>query len=155
MHMPEPERAIAEAYRVLRAGGRYAFTVWATPKTHQFFAVVTEAVRAHGKLDVPMPQGPPAFRFSDADECRKTLAAAGFRDVDVRTIPLVWRGRSGRECLDLIYNSSMRTAMLLQRQAPDALERIHDAIVAGAERFRKGDGIEMGWPAVLTSAAKG
>jgi ubiquinone/menaquinone biosynthesis C-methylase UbiE len=154
LHMPQPERAVAEAHRVLRTGGRYAFTVWATLKTHQFFAVVTAAVKAHGNLEVPMPSAPSAFRFSDADECKKTLSAAGFRDIDVRSIPLVWRGQSGRECLDLIYNSSMRTAMLLQRQAPEALERIHRAIVEGAERFRKGGGIEMAWPAVLTSATK-
>jgi ubiquinone/menaquinone biosynthesis C-methylase UbiE len=76
LHMPEPEPAIAEAYRVLRPKGRYAFTVWATLKTHQFFAVVTAAVQAHGNLEVSMPPAPSAFRFSDADECRKTLTAA-------------------------------------------------------------------------------
>jgi ubiquinone/menaquinone biosynthesis C-methylase UbiE len=31
LHMEHPERAVAEAYRVLRRGGRYAFTVWCTP----------------------------------------------------------------------------------------------------------------------------
>jgi ubiquinone/menaquinone biosynthesis C-methylase UbiE len=34
LHMPSPDRAIAEAYRVLKAGGRYAFTVWASPDRH-------------------------------------------------------------------------------------------------------------------------
>ena len=31
LHLARPEAAIAEAHRVLAAGGRYAFTVWARP----------------------------------------------------------------------------------------------------------------------------
>lgn len=154
LHMPEPEKAITEAYRVLLPGGRYAFTVWATPETHEFFAVVMAAIQAHGDMEVPLPPAPPIFRFSDPDECENVLAAAGFADINVQTIPLVWRGSSGRECLDLIYNSSVRTAMLLEHQAPEALERTHRAIIDGAEKFKKGDGIEMAWPAVLASATK-
>ncbi len=154
LHMPEPEKAIAEARRVLRPGGRYAFTVWATPETHEFFAVVMGAIQAHGDMEVPLPPAPPIFRFSDLDECKNALAAAGFVDANVQSIPLVWKGSSARECLDLIYNSSVRTAMLLEHQAPEALEKIHQAIIDGVERFKKGDGLEMAWPAVLASAAK-
>ena len=29
--LPHPEQAFAEGYRVLRRGGYFAFTVWATP----------------------------------------------------------------------------------------------------------------------------
>src|SRR4051794_5201106 len=31
LHLAQPDLAFAEAYRVLRAGGRFAFTVWAVP----------------------------------------------------------------------------------------------------------------------------
>src|SRR5207253_5020018 len=31
LHLGRPEKALAEAHRVLRAGGRVAFTVWDTP----------------------------------------------------------------------------------------------------------------------------
>jgi hypothetical protein len=30
--MQHPEKVMEEAYRVLRSGGRYAFTVWCTPE---------------------------------------------------------------------------------------------------------------------------
>lgn len=154
LHMPEPEKAVAEAHRVLRPGGRYAFTVWATPDTHEFFAVVMAAIQAHGDMEVPLPPAPPMFRFSDLDECNNALADAGFAHINVQTIPLVWKGRSGQDCLDLIYNGSVRTAMLLEHQAPDALEQIHRAIIDGSEEFNRGDGIELAWPAVLASATK-
>jgi len=34
--------------------------------------------------NVPLPPGPPFFRFSDAGECDNVLKIAGFRNVDVR-----------------------------------------------------------------------
>ena len=37
------------------------------------------------------PEGPPFFRFSDQAEFRRTLAHAGFTDVQVRTLTLTWR----------------------------------------------------------------
>ncbi len=154
LHMPDPEKAITEAGRVLRPKGRYAFTVWDTPEKHEFFAIVLAAIRKFGDVDIPLPPSPPMFRFSDPDECRTVLAGAGFTDIDVRTIEPVWRGRTGRECLDLIYSGTVRTAKLLERQAPEALDEIHRAIIDGAEEYRKGDVIELAWPAVLTSAAK-
>lgn len=154
LHMAEPERAIAEAHRVLRPGGRYAFTVWDTPENHEFFAVVMSAIQSFGDMNVPLPPAPPIFRFSEMDECKNALAEAGFTQINIQSIPLTWTGRSGRECLDLIENGTVRTAMLLEHQSPEVQESIRNAIVDGVEKFKKGDDIEMAWPAVLASATK-
>ena len=154
LHMPQPEKAIAEAYRVLRSEGRYAFTVWDTPETHEFFALIMSAIQAHGNMDVPLPPAPPIFRFSDMDECRTALLDTGFSNVRVETLPLVWKGKSGQDCLDLIYNGSVRVGILLERQSPEVVEKIHSAVIEGAETFRRGADIELAWPAVLASASK-
>jgi ubiquinone/menaquinone biosynthesis C-methylase UbiE len=37
LHIADPDRAIAEAFRVLRPDGRFAFTVWAGPRPARFF----------------------------------------------------------------------------------------------------------------------
>jgi ubiquinone/menaquinone biosynthesis C-methylase UbiE len=39
--------AIAEAYRVLRPDGRFAFTVWSGPDRHDFFAIALKALQEH------------------------------------------------------------------------------------------------------------
>lgn len=154
LHMADPDRAIAEASRVLAAGGHYAFTVWATPDRHQFYNLVLGAISTHGRLDVPLPPAPSLFRFSDADESRKVLMTAGFSAITVSEIPLVWRCASAQDAVEVIYKSTVRTAMLLERQAPEARERIHQAIIEGVERFRQDGGYAMDFPAVLVAARK-
>lgn len=154
LHMPEPQRAIAEAHRVLRRGGCYVFTVWDTPQTHEFFAIVMGAIQKYGDPDVPLPPAPPMFRFSDPDTSREALSRVGFSQIEVQTIPLIWRGNSGRACLDLARNGTVRAAMLIEHQTPEAQKKIHRAIIDGAEQFRDGDTIEIAWPAVMASAVK-
>jgi len=154
LHMPDPDRAVAEAARVLRPGGRYAFTVWCAADKHDLFAVVLGAIQAHGTMDVPLPPAPPIFRFSDPAECEGALRAAGFAEIEVREIPLTWQAPSAEDVVDVVYRSTVRTSMLLEAQAANAREKIHAAIIEGAARFKTGDVFEMAWPAVLACAAK-
>jgi hypothetical protein len=72
----------------------------------------------------------------------------------VREIPLTWRISAAQDVLDMIYNSTVRTVMMLDAQAPEARERIHAAILESAEKYRAGGGYEMAWPAVLSAARK-
>jgi SAM-dependent methyltransferase len=154
LHIADPDRAIAEAYRVLRPDGRFAFTVWAGPDRHDFFAIVLKAIEAHGNTQVALPPAPPIFRFSDAVECRKALAQAGFVDMSVVELALKWRAPSVEAILDCLYKSTVRTSMLLERQAPAARDRIHQAIRDAATRFARDEAYEIAWPAVLASARK-
>ena len=154
LHLAEPDKAISEAFRVLRSGGRYAFTVWCSPDKHEFFNLVLGAIKAHGTLDVPLPLAPPIFRFSDPKECKSALSAVGFVEVEVNELPLVWEPTSPREVLDLIYKSTVRTAMLLEMQATDALERIHQAVLDGVLQFKRGDAFRVAFPAVMAVGRK-
>ena len=51
------------------------------------------------------------------------------------------RPTSGEDVLALIYKSVARTPMMLERQTEEARERIHRAIVEGAEKYRRDDSI--------------
>src|SRR4051812_15424281 len=95
LHLARPDTALAEAHRVLTPGGRCALTVWAAPDVSVGFGIVLNAIDTHGRMDVPLPTGPPFFRFSEAAEASRSMAAAGFVDVRVETVPLIWRLPSG------------------------------------------------------------
>jgi SAM-dependent methyltransferase len=153
LHVAEPERALAEARRVLRPGGRLAFTVWSAPQQgNELFALVLSSIQRLGRLDVPLPPAPPIFRFADPDECRRTLSAAGFGSIGVSTTPVEWRGDDTDALIDNLYRSTVRTALLLQAQDDSARRAIHEAIAAGAERTRGPGGMRLAMPAVLVSA---
>lgn len=136
------------------AGGHYAFTVWSTPDRHQFFELVLGAIKEHGRLDVPLPPAPSLFRFSDPEESRKVMASTGFDGITVTEIPLVWRCATAQDAVEVIYKSTVRTAMLLEQQTAQERERIQKVIIDGAARFREGRGYALAFPAVLVAGHK-
>jgi SAM-dependent methyltransferase len=153
-HFPEPDKALSEAFRVLRRRGRGAFSWWCAPDTHEFFALVLGAVKTHGSLDVPLPPAPPMFRFSDPAECARSLGAVGFEDVHVQEHAPAHEFSSPDDVLDLIYKSSVRTAMVLELQSKEARERIHEAILAGVREYERDGAFRIGWPALVMSGRK-
>lgn len=154
LHLGRPERALAEAQRVLRPGGRVGFTVWAPPDAALAFGIVLEAIRRHGRPDAPIPAGPPFFRFSDPAECRRVLAEAGFQDPAVTLVPQTWRLPSPDALLDVMEGSTVRTAALLRAQTPAARDAIRRATREALQAHQRGAGVELPMPAVLASATR-
>ena len=154
LHMADPDSAIREAFRVLASKGRYAFSTWTTPDTHEFFAIVLSAIEAHGAMDVPLPPAPPLFRFSDADECGRALESAGFIEPHVTEVRPVWKATLGQQVLDFIYKCTVRTAAMLRLQAPEALEKIHGEILERAAVYKVGTTHDIAWPAVIARGLK-
>ena len=158
LHLARPDAALAEAHRVLRTGGRYAFTVWANPERAVAFGIVLRAVEEFGrklrKNDVPLPDGPPFFRFSDAAETRRTLEDAGFTDIRVQELPLTWKLTSADAVFEAMSRGGVRTAAVLRAQAPDALAAIRAAVRRGVEAYACDGGFAIPMPAVLASATR-
>jgi ubiquinone/menaquinone biosynthesis C-methylase UbiE len=152
LHLGRPERALGEAHRVLRPGGKFGFTVWAKPEESRGFGIVLGAIHKHGTTNAPIPPGPPFFRFSDADECRRVLAEAGFAKPEVRPVPQVWRLESADALFEVMLGSTVRTGALLRAQTSKALEAIRAEIL---KVVGKAGAIELPMPAVLASATKG
>ena len=150
LHLGRPEQALREAHRVLRQDGRIAFTVWDTPDKAIGFGIVIAAIQKYGDLNVPLPPGPPFFRFSDPGESKRVLAAAGFLNSEVTHVPQVWRLSSPDALFEVMYHGSVRNAALLRAQKPDVLEAIRSEIRRGVEGHRN----ELAMPAVLASAKR-
>jgi SAM-dependent methyltransferase len=154
LHLSRPELAIAEASRVLRPGGRFAFTVWAPPNVARGFGLILDSVQSKGNPDVPLPPGPPFFRFANPDESRAALEAAGFTDPRVVNVPQRWHLPDPDALLQVFEEGTVRTRALLKGQTPQAIEAVRAAVHEAAQAFAVAGGLDIPMPAVLSSATK-
>lgn len=150
MHVPLPDRALAEMYRVTTEGGWAAASVWERPMPDNGVGLLFGAIKAHGRLDVGLPHGPDFFQFGDTDNMRAALAATGFSDVSAMRVDQIWRFRAPSELLDAILRGGVRVRALLQGQDAAALAAIQTATEQGMMRlFRDGDGYSVPMPAIV------
>ncbi|HKP02948.1 MAG TPA: methyltransferase domain-containing protein [Chthoniobacterales bacterium] len=156
LHLADPERAFAEACRVLKPGGKFGFSTWAHLTENPFVKLVDDAIQAHATLDVDLPPGPPYYLFASRDEFREALARAGF-DGDSMTFKvhtIEWKIPSARFLFEAELNAGVRTAGLLARQSPEQLRAIQSAIEEAVRPYAKSDGFAIPKAAYLVAARK-
>jgi SAM-dependent methyltransferase len=141
LHMSHPERACAEACRVLKPKGRFAFSVWAGPDKSPGAKIVNDAIEAHADLDVGLPEGPPRYLFGESEECRKALEQSGFdgESMTYETRTVEWHLPTASYFFETERNAGVRTAGLLARQSPERLDAIRIAIENGTEKYARGN----------------
>ena len=154
LHLSDPDRAFADARRVLRRGGRYGFTVWAKPELNRGMGIVTEAVERHGVPPHGIPEGPDRLRLADEAECRRALGAAGFERASVTfaTHEVRWTVPTAGFLFDAQHQAAVRTAAVLRQQPPERLERIRTAVQREVERYPAPGGYAVPMAAHIVTA---
>lgn len=153
LHFPDADKALAEAHRVLRNGGRLGFTAWAGPE-NSAIGIVLSAVEKEGTLEADLPAGTPFFRFADHSECDRVLRDIGFSDVTCTDMSLTWRLPTPDALMDSFRKATARTSGLLDAQDPAVLPAIAAAMTKGCKPFDRGDHTALPMPAVLTAGTK-
>lgn len=152
-HFAEPEKAFREALRVLKPGGRYAWSQWQGPDRSPFFATVFKAVAGNANMDVGLPEAPLPFRFSDDEVARTEMSAAGFEGIEVAVVPIVLAAPADT-FFDFFRKFSVRVTMILERQEPGVLRTIEDEIMAGLQEFAVDGMLQLPMPAIIVSGRK-
>ena len=127
-HVPRPELALAGVHRILRRGGRFAFSIWAGPDENIAWKLVFDAVARHGDPSASAAP-PPGGGFSSADDCSRALHDAGFQQTSARLVRGTWRHRDAASLLAALRAGTARMAAMLDAQTDAAMP----AIVAGLE----------------------
>ncbi len=78
MLMTDPATAFAETRRVLRPGGRLAFSVWAARDRNPALSVVGRVLESQGHIPPPDPEAPSAFGMADPGRIRQLVSPPTF-----------------------------------------------------------------------------
>ena len=157
LHVSQPETGCAEACRVLKSNGRFAFSVWSGPEENPGAKIVNDAIEAHANLNVDLPEGPPRYLYGEREECRKVLEQAGFdgssMSYDTRTVE--WHLPTASYFFEVERDAGVRTAGLLARQSPERLDAIRIAIENGMLRYASRNEFVLPMTARVVVVAKG
>jgi len=154
-HFPFPVRALAEARRVLRVGGRLGFTVWASTDKHMVQKVVIDAVRAIGNPTADLPL-PPAGDINSMETCLGLMHAAGFDRSATRAELIESRASvaSARQLIQLLTDGTVRMSAVIRALPTDK----STALLAGVEHaiapYLEGGVFKIPATAVLTVGVK-
>ena len=136
-HVPRPVLALREAWRLLRPGGRFAFTVWDAPFRNLAWKLVQDAVSQRG--DPSLSTAPaPGGGFASGADCLGALRGAGFDALGTTDLSGLWRHADGAGLLDALRAGTARMAAMINAQPAAMMAGISAAVVASAERYRDG-----------------
>jgi SAM-dependent methyltransferase len=152
-HVPRPAFALREAHRVLRRGGRVAFSFWADPAENVAWKLVFDAVARHGDraaARTPAPGG----GFGTAAQCADALREAGFAACTTQLVRATWRHRDANALVTALQAGTARMAAMLDAQQPETMAAIVADIATHAERYRDAVGIALPIAAVIASGRR-
>ncbi len=155
-HFPCPQRSISEARRVLRIGGKLAFTVWSS-SDNKLQQVQIDGIAEGGLRGSALPTAPNGD-ISSVDACIRLLSEAGFalELSSARKVAIGIAIPSAQHLLDITSRSTARGAALIRAQP----ERVMPAVVASIEKamepYRYPDrrGYELPAVAILAVATR-
>jgi len=154
-HFPFPVRALAEARRVLRVGGRLGFTVWASTDQHMLQKVVVDAVRAIGDPAAELPLSP-AGAINDVQTCLGQLHAAGFGPSATRAEMVESRASvaSARQLIQLLTDGTVRMSAVIRSLPAHKSAALLAEVESAIARYLDGDVFKIPATAVLAVGIK-
>ncbi len=154
-HMENPQAAVNEAFRVLKAGGRFAFTLWFDAENGaELFAIGRDALTRYATQTVELPPVWTQLRFADPQACENIVKQAGFKLPAFLRLPIMIRSTSAQALLDILDKLPVRTRIILDSQPLAARQRIYEYSLSEIEDRRVDGQITLGAPALLTVVEK-
>jgi SAM-dependent methyltransferase len=150
MLMIDPVKACAETRRVLRPGGRLAFSVWAARERNPAIFLAGRVLVQLGHYPPPNPEEPGAFVMADPERVRQLVVGAGFAEPEIEEVSFRWRFANQDAYWRFLAEAAGSFSPVLRALSPDAQERVFERVHEAAQPFYSGEGYDF--PAVCLNA---
>jgi SAM-dependent methyltransferase len=146
MLMIDPAKAFAETWRVLRPGGRLAFSVWAARERNPTISLAGGILVELGHTPLPNPQEPGAFVMADPERIRKLVVGAGFVEPEIEEVSFRWQFPDQDAYWHFLTETAASISRILRTLSPEAQNTVRERVHEAARPFHAGDGYNF--PAV-------
>jgi ubiquinone/menaquinone biosynthesis C-methylase UbiE len=140
IYFPDQHKALSGMKRVLKPGGRVAAITYSTPDNNKFFSVPVGIIRRRANLPPPLPGQPGPFSLGAPGVLQAAYEKAGFRDVQVRSVPSPLRMPSAADCVRFERESFGALHQMLagvpEAERPSVWKEIEDELT----KFQTADG---------------
>jgi SAM-dependent methyltransferase len=150
MLMIDPNAAFAETRRVLRPGGRLAFSVWATRERNPALSLAGAVLVELGHIPPPDPEAPGPFFLADTDRIRELVLGAGFVEPTIEEVPFRWQFVNQDAYWCFLIETSATTSPVLRSLSPEAQDTVRERMHEAARPFHSAEGYDF--PAVCLNA---
>src|SRR5262249_7791964 len=142
---PDIPAALGEWRRVLKPGGRLAFSTLAAGSDRLY----RELLQRYG---IPLPAELPTQRGDSTDKCEAFLRGAGFDEIESRTEQLGYYLPDAEQCWEIVWYTGARIP--LTYLPPPVVERFKADYLAAVAASATEQGIWIDWPCLFCLARK-
>jgi ubiquinone/menaquinone biosynthesis C-methylase UbiE len=146
MLMVDPAAALAETRRVLRSGGKLAFSVFAALERNPVSSLVVEVLVRAGHIP-PLDAEEP---MADPGSIRELVVGAGFAEPEIEEVSFRWVFADRDEYWRFLTEVAGPISSILRPLSPQVQAQVREQVHEAAEPFRTGEGYDF--PTVCLNA---
>jgi SAM-dependent methyltransferase len=150
MLMIDPDAAFAETRRVLRAGGRLAFSVWAARERNPALSLAGKILVELGHIPPPDPEAPGPFFMADTGRIRELVVGAGFAEPAIEEVSFHRQFINQDAYWRFLVETSATSSPVLRSLPPEAQNTVQERLYEAARPFHSGEGYDF--PGVCLNA---
>jgi ubiquinone/menaquinone biosynthesis C-methylase UbiE len=155
MFFADLPQALGEIYRVLKPGGRVAFTAWGPVEQNPYLSTTLTPFLKRVEVPPPLPGAPQPFRFAEAGTLAAELQRAGFEEVqeETRTMSWAWPGPP-EEVWEHVRDVAVPFHPIIYGLEPEARKQAIGEVVEGYRRYYDGQKVNLPAEIVLASGVR-
>jgi ubiquinone/menaquinone biosynthesis C-methylase UbiE len=143
MLMADPAAALAETRRMLRAGGKLAFSVWGDPAQNPWAVVPSRLLMEQTGASPPEPDAPGIFAMADTERTCALLAGAGLKLQRMENTDVTWRYPDYESLWHFIENLAGGIAITLKTLSENDRAAYRRKLKTALEPFRSDKGYHL------------